>query len=491
MALGSRVELNEIATLANGRDITRGFVERLPLLTSQDEILIRRGGGDLKIYEEILRDDQVKAAFEQRRSAVIKAEWDVEPASDSPIDKTAAGFIKGQLQGCWDRLTDKMLYGVFYGFSVCEMVYAVDGDKIVLDSARQKGRVRNRRRFRFAPDGSLRLLTMANPLGEECPPRKFWRLCCGADNDDEPYGRGLGHWLYWPVKFKRSGIRFWMIFLDKYGMPTAKGVYRPGASQQEIDKLLEALAAMQTDAAIAVPEGVQVDLVQAVRAAGADYGEMCKYMDDAIAKIILGQTASTQGTAGKLGNDQLQANVRLDLVKADADLVCESFNEGPGAWLSEWNFPGAGVPRVYRKLEPPEDLGQRADEIQKLAVVGYRPALKDVQETFGGEWEEFQQASATQPVAGAAGGPALSEAQPSSPADTPFTGQLNDAAATVMDGLMEPVKKTVMQATSLEDLRARLRDLSPKMKPEEFANLMARAMAAAELAGRFSVLEGS
>ena len=37
---------------------------------------------------------------------------------------------------------------------------------------------------------------------------------------------------------------------------------------------------------------------------------------------------------GRLGNDDLQADVRLDLVKADADLICESFNQGPARWLT-------------------------------------------------------------------------------------------------------------------------------------------------------------
>jgi phage gp29-like protein len=130
--------------------------------------------------------------------------------------------------------------------------------------------------------------------------------------------------------------------------------------------------------------------------------------------------------------------------------------------------------------------------------MGFRPTLKRVQDTYGADYDDLgpsamalgapkPQGEQAAPPTGSA--PALSEAQATSPAETPFTGQLDAAAATVMDGLMEPVKKAVMQATSLEDLRARLKSLGSKMKPDEFANLMARAMAAAELAGRFSVQE--
>src|SRR5690606_39861139 len=74
-------------------------------------------------------------------------------------------------------------------------------------------------------------------------------------------------------------------------------------------------------------------------------------MDAAISKLIVGQTASSQGTPGRLGNDDLQGEVRNDLVKADADLVSASFRRQALTWLCEWNFPGAGVPSVWRETE--------------------------------------------------------------------------------------------------------------------------------------------
>ncbi len=473
-------DLTEIAVITNGMDVTRGWVEPLMILEPQDDVLLGRGGGDLKVYEELLRDDQVAACFQQRRLAVISAEWDVEPGGDRPIDEEAAQSLKENLAAInWDAATDKMLYG----YAVAELLYATQGRRVVISQITG----RNRRRFRFSGDGSLRLLTAEQPLGMVMKPQKFWTFCCGADNDDEPYGLGLGHWVYWPVRFKRGGTKFWMTFLDKYGMPTALGKYGPNAGDAGQDKLLKAASAMRTAAALVIPNDMALELMQAARAAGADYNAACEYMDRAVAKVILGQTASTEGTPGKLGNEQLQSDVRRDLIKADADVCNESFNGGPAQWLTEWNFPGAAMPRVYRKLEPPEDLASKAEQYSKTGTLGYRPTIETVQEIFGGKWEAFQKTAA--PAIPADNAPALSEPQPGSPAETPFTGQLDDAAATVMDGLIEPVKKAVMQASSLEDLKARLMKLSPKMKPEEFANLMARAMAAAELAGRFSVRE--
>ncbi|MDE9816552.1 phage portal protein family protein, partial [Pseudomonas aeruginosa] len=106
----------------------------------------------------------------------------------------------------------------------------------------------------------------------------------------------------------------------------------------------------------------------------------------------LGQVASSQGTPGRLGNDDLQADVRLDLVKADADLICESFNQGPARWLTEWNFPGAEPPCVYRVVEEPEDMDAKASRDEKVVrFSGFKPTLGYVQETYGIEVQEQDQ----------------------------------------------------------------------------------------------------
>ena len=385
----AKPEQNEIATTRDGRDITRGYVDGLPLLPTTDKLLALKGNGDLAIYQEVLRDEQVKACFEQRVRAVVSKPWEVRPGGKKLADKKAAEFIDEQLKAIrFDSITEKMLYGVFYGYSVGEAMYAVVDGKVVLDTSRGGIKVRDRRRFGFAPDMSLRLRTSVNPMGEILPEKKFWHFATGSDHDDEPYGLGLAHWLYWPVFFKRSGVKFWLIFLEKFGMPTALGKYQPGAPKTDQDKLLEALGAIQTDSAIIIPEGMTAELLEATRGGTADYTALYDRMDAAIARATLGQTASTQGTPGRLGNDDLQGNVRDDIVRADADLVCMSFSATIVKWLVEWNFPGAALPQVWRKCEDEEDANQTAERDERICGMGFKPTLKYVQDTYGGEWVE-------------------------------------------------------------------------------------------------------
>ena len=64
--------------------------------------------------------------------------------------------------------------------------------------------------------------------------------------------------------------------------------------------------------------------------------------------------------------------MRDDLVKADADLVCESFNRQVVPQLMAWNFPGAALPRVARDEEN-EDLSARSERDDRINKWGFKP----------------------------------------------------------------------------------------------------------------------
>lgn len=389
----------EIATTLDGRDITRPWVDRLAVNLPEDSVLLERGGGDYQLYREVWRDDHVKAAVEQRRRAVIARPWEVRPGGKRAIDRDSADFLRENIDAIgWDTICDKMLMGVFYGFAVGECLWAADGRRWFMDGVK----VRDRRRFGFDGENRLRLKTVQQPLGELLPDKKFWTFATGADHDDAPYGLGLAHWLYWPVWFKRHGHRFWALYLEKYGMPSGKGTYQKGATPAEQRELLNSIRALRHDSAIIVPEGMAVELLEASHGGTADYAAFVAAMNAAILVAAIGQTASTQGTPGRLGNDDTQNSVRLDIVRADADLLSASFNAGPAKWLTEWNFPGAAVPGVWRTVEEPEDLKTRSERDKNIYAIGWKPIRRYIEDTYGGEWEPVAPVQAPPPALDAA-----------------------------------------------------------------------------------------
>lgn len=501
-----RPENNEITTSRDGRDITRGWLSALMQAPVDDKVLIEQGGGDYRLYEDILRDDNVRAGINQRIYGVIAKPWEIIPGGKRTIDKTAADFIRAQIDSLeFDKVTLQMLHGTFYGFSIAEAVWDKSGNHIVLADIK----VRNRRRFAFDGAGGLRLKTFANMQpGELMPNNKFWVTRFGADHHDAPYGLGLAHYLYWPVWLKRNVTRFWAVYLEKFGTPSAVGKYPPGTQKVEQEKLLSALRSLQRDSATVIPQGMEMELVEAMRSSAADHKQFVEVMNEAILLICLGQMATAKGTSGKLGNDASRENVKDAILKADADLLCESFNRSIVKWLVAWNFPGATPPRVYRVFDD-EDLDGHAARDKTISEMGYKPTLKYITEKYGGEWVEANppadnpDASRTQseqkdasdqgdkndhsePLSQSVG---FSDNVNPTPVD-PMTDRLDDETTSHWMGMMDHVKNIVDQAQSLQQLRDELLAAYGGMEIAQLTEIMAMGFAAAELTGRFDVNEG-
>jgi phage gp29-like protein len=384
---------NEIAVAYGKLDITRGFLRPDGTIYNEDVVLALTLGGDLRMYEDLLRDDQVMSTFEQRRTAVVSSSWSVEAGADDAQSKAAAEFLELQLRRVsWDSVTDKMLFTRFFGFGVAELLWDVTADD---GGAQRFGwsqiRVRDRKRFLHQADGRMYLNTGSFSAENRiyCEAPYFWRTVAGASHDDNYYGVGLAQALYWLVRFKRDGLRFWMTFLEKFGMPTAIGTFEPGATQDAKQKLLNAILAIQTQAGVIIPKGMEISLLEAMRSGTGNYDVLEKYLDAAIAKVCVGQTLTTEvGASGSRALGHVHAGVRQDLIKSDSDIICESFNKGPVRWLTDFNFHGAKYPRVKRETEAQTDLTALATELFQLDAIGFRPTLEMVRENWGADMEE-------------------------------------------------------------------------------------------------------
>ncbi|MFW6344774.1 MAG: DUF935 domain-containing protein [Halomonas sp.] len=385
MATTRPLPKGERAKATLGKTNIPGYDDKLVV---PDDRVLQQKGGDLAIYADLLRDDQVRSTFQQRRLAVTSTEWEVDPGGEAPIDEEAAEFLRAQLEATdWDQVTDQMLYGVFYGYAVAEILWEQQEGRVGIGAIK----VRDRARFAFGTSGTLYLRQEVSSKLTAMPERKFWTFSTGADNSDAPYGLGLAHSLFWPVFFKRNGTKFWLNFLEKYASPTAIG-RMPGGQYRDAklrDEVLETLQAIATDAVAVVPEGTSVEFLEAMRGGTTDYSTLCDQMDAAISKVVLSQTMTTDNGSSR-SQSETHKDVRDEVVKADADLICESFNRSVALWLTELNFPGAQVPRVFRKTEPEEDLSERSERDKRLVEMGLEPTDDYILETYGPGWVRRQ-----------------------------------------------------------------------------------------------------
>jgi phage gp29-like protein len=398
-----RPKFDELAAPENPlnpvKRITTGATPFTTVLQTTDQVLRGKGGiENLKVYRELLRDDQVASVWSQRRLALTACETTVEPGADDPLSQQAAAELDAELKAmAWDDITEKMLFSVFYGWGVAEVIWRPNGERVSFDRIV----VRDRARFRFDIESNLYLWTTGGGW-QLMPDRKFWTITTGADNHDEPYGLGLAHSLYWPVFFKRNDVKFWLMFLEKFGMPTAVAKVPAGmmGDPATVNKAIAMLQQIATDAGVVVPDNVVVELLEASRGGSADYAGMLEAMNAAISKIVVGQTMTTDA-GSSLAQGQVHERVAQKIVEADSDLLCGSFNMGPVKWWTEWNFPGAVPPRVYRQTEPAEDLAKRAERDTKIAGLGFEPTDEYIQTTYGDGWQRKQAADPLAALAGA------------------------------------------------------------------------------------------
>ena len=137
--------------------------------------------------------------------------------------------------------------------------------------------------------------------------------------------------------------------------------------------------------------------MESARRAGADFEEFVKYLDSAITTTLLGQSSTTDQGPWK-GTAEIQKDVRDEVIAADAHMLDDALNHTISRWLTEWNYPGAAIPRIRRDAEPPEDLDKRAERERIISeTTGLKPTQAHVEAVYGGEWEEAPAPESPQP----------------------------------------------------------------------------------------------
>lgn len=452
-----------------------------------DDILTNKLSGEINGYRNLLTDTTVSGTWTQRQSGLIQMERQVVPAdADNTADVEAAEFIKAQLANlCFDKILKAMQWGVYYGYAVSEIMWdVVDGKIVIADIL-----VRDRGKFKF--DKDKQLLFTGNDTEKKMPDAKFWTYSAGGDTTDNPYGLGLAHYLFWAVLFKKSNIKFWLLGLEKAATTVPHVQYDPRSKNPENEraKALQAGIGIKNGSAIATANGTKVELLKGV-AGTDDYETLCRYMDEAIALVILGQVMTSQAVGGQY-KAEVQNQVKEDIVKADADLICSSFNNGPIKWLCEWNFPSAKPPKLWLLTKDEADELKQTQAWRNMANVGYRPTLETVEATFGGTWEPVPNGQK----------PSQDDASNFAEGDIDINDirtrvdemvdQLANEIEPITGGWIAQIKQALDDADSLEDLRDELETLAVELSFEDYARIFETANISAKLAGMQSVIDES
>lgn len=463
------------------------FVTGLDYLPNPDTIL-KNNGGNIKVYREMI-DAHLDAVKNKRFASITSRAWTID---GSKGDQKKAKFVEEYL---WNidlrNVISQMLEAIGFGYAVHEIVWntvQTDLGTLILPTA-----IKDRKQEWFKFDSDSKLLLQTNDGSRrEMPERKFL-VTRNRPTTANPYGNAVYSRCFWPLAFKKGGLKFWMLFVEKYGMPKAIGKVPPTATEKEQQNFLKMLAGLVRDAVAVIPQTGSVELLEAGAANANPHKAIVDWADQAISKAWLGETLTTEQTSS--GGTQAMAtvhnDVRADLALDDAAMIESSINQLI-RWIYEINWPNEKeIP--WMNIILPEDLQEaRLNRDIKLTQLGVKFNAQYITDIYGID-EKYFEMTEVQPQGGMfAEGPEKKGKVRSTSHElrkqvNAFTEHLEDECEKV--DILAPIRELVENAKSLEEVRDKLIGCYAEMPMEKIAEEMEQAFLAADLAGRFSILK--
>jgi phage gp29-like protein len=491
----------EIAT--HEKDWTKSYLDEM-LYPEEGTLLSLLGGNNIQFYERILKDDRVKVELQKRFDLQKSWEWTIEPASEDAEDVKLADWWReliGKLP--LDNITDQMLYAIFFGFSVAELGLAKGADGwITLDWIK----VINRRLIKFDKFGNVRLTTRNDLIyGEIMHPSRVWCISFGGYHSKNPNGRGIAEYLHWLVTFKRADMRKWLKFLDRHADGVANVEYPDTGDKEKSKKeALKLAQALQDGNPSVNTSGTVARFIDQARSSTGDYEALYDKCNTAISEVIVGQSLTTEQ-----GSSEAQGRVHQEIleaiVKSDADLICQSFDEQVIAKISFWNAPNANPPKLWRKPREATDIKVQADTDKLVYDMGYQRTPESILEIYG----EGYVAKETPPSLPLARGGAnqfaestirskgginqFAEAIAKAKPDTIdlMVAQLKRKNRSTIEGWIAQLEAELDNSEDLAEYWETVAELYPDLAGDEMVQNVAGALSAAAVAGNYESQEGA
>lgn len=473
------------------------------------DILEAAEQGDIKAQSELFedmeeKDPQIGADMAKRRQLAAELEWQIVPPDNpSAQEKRAAEHAAEVFSGL--EVEDLILdlgTGLGHGWANLELSWNNDGGLHYIEQPE----LRPHSWFRLHPDNQNKITLRDNSAtGAE-----LWPLGWVPHRHRAKPGyvarMGLHRMLVWPYLFQNYALGDLAQLLEIYGLPARVGKYPSGATPKEKATLLNAVVRMGKDAAGIIPQGMEIDYLEAAgKGASADvYKVMMDWCERAKAKVILGGTL-TSGT-GEGTNTNALGNVhergQMSLIRSDVRQYAGSIRQSilwPMAALNFGIDKPQRAPRFYLDTGETEELEKLAETLPVFVDMGMRIPSWWAHEKSGiptaGEKDEVLQSVAKplpQMPRAEAATTAIALATAEQPLPNPAEQMLartRDNIQPATDAWINQVRELADEVDSLEALRDALLERYPDMTLDQYAQALAEATATANLAGRNEVTE--
>lgn len=354
-------------------------------------------GQDRELYDLYaeMRDKDATIAMACAHLLAIANEFPSGFVADDAEDEEAGEIVKA-CEEClvgtrgnfgWQGMLDALALGAFVdGFAVVQTAWTVREGRISPDWFRQE----HPSLFSFTDTGAPVLAIGGYKLAD---PRRFVVSRWGAPYGN-PFGESQLHGLRWLYDFKRSAMRGWLAYTEKYGLPILVAKVPPDATDgaTTIANLRSAIQSLDLTNGLILAQGETIESIARDGGKGGSQSHQeafIKHMDaNILRRILAGELNVASGASvGSYAQSQTHdANTRRRAV-AMVRMRDEAVNRGPVAAFVEMNFGPHWVGRVrfLADTETKADTGESIARLDAAFRLGVEVRAAQAREMLGME----------------------------------------------------------------------------------------------------------
>ena len=327
------------------------------------------------------RDAVYMRSIATRIAAVSGLTPQVVPASEDARDQAVAEAVTEDLVPVAMDLSEPLLLATSTGVSVVEVAW----DPPMAGKPRwcpREWRLIDPQWIRE----DVRGLYVCNSVGQEMarvmPGTGTWLSHRGGRQIGPALLSGAAPACLLPWATKRAALLRWAAFIVTFGYPLIVGRYDQH-TKADVAVLRRALTLLGRDTRVTMPKGMEVEVLNAAATTGGSssyFNDLTERSNKEMEIAVLGQTATTEGTPGRLGADNAQDRVRRDISVSDAARLSDTATiqlSRPYTTLG-WG-PDTPAPRIEWVVpEPPLDLRAWVQGIDRMLARGLAVTAADV-----------------------------------------------------------------------------------------------------------------
>lgn len=464
------------------RERQLNYFSSLTYLPDPDPVL-RAKGIDIITYRELLVDAHLSAVLEKRKAGVLSLLWEIK---ENSTPKREMKFFNDYFNSIdVYGLIDNILNCIYYGYQPFVIYWdLIEGKRIP--------RIEDRPQEYFFYDiyNQLRIKSKSDPQGIIADELSFI-VSRFKPSYLNPYGDRAAAKIFWPVAFKKGGIKFWLTMTEKYGMPFLVGKVPRGSKDKDIDKLSLMLENMIQDAIAVINNDESVEIKEsASKSASADlYERLVAFCNAEISKAILTvtNTVELQGGVGSYAASKTQKAGEEDTNLSDQRIV-ENILNRIISLTHNLNFSSGNAPKFNLYSEEGIDkIVAERDEI--LTRVGVKFSKSYIKKTYNLEEDEFEIEV-----------PAKAEQQLNDFAESitkMSDAEIGNLLENIPDKLLQlqieqvlkPVIDLINKSNDYSEIQKNLAKQFPKMNTSQLESLLEKAIFISEIWGRLNAEE--